>query len=147
MTGWRIGEMLALRWDAVDLKHGTMKLDSEDTKGNRDAVVALHPLVIEHLEAMRSRSVQCLPWRSSSKTLYRHLGIICDKAGVQTTGFHDLRRSFATMNQGLPAPVLQQLMRHKAFATTLKYIDAAKRANPAVENLSVPPIRKRKNGA
>lgn len=31
--------------------------------------------------------------------------------------------------------------------TTLKYIDAAKRANPAVENLSVPPIRKRQNGA
>jgi site-specific recombinase XerD len=49
MTGWRISEVLSLRRADLDLRQRTAKVDAYDTKGKRDAVVDLHPLVIEHI--------------------------------------------------------------------------------------------------
>lgn len=56
----------------------------------------------------------------------------------------DFRRAFATENaERVSAPVLQTLMRHKAFKTTLGYIDKARQTKPAVANLFVPTITRK----
>jgi integrase len=49
MTGWRIGDMLGLRRTDLDLDAGTALSRAEENKGKRDALVKLHPVVIEHL--------------------------------------------------------------------------------------------------
>jgi integrase len=47
--------------------------------------------------------------------------------------FHDLRRSFATLNaENLGSDVLQRLMRHQSYATTQRYINMAKQVNSSV---------------
>lgn len=56
-------------------------------------------------------------------------------------GFHDLRREFATANEGrISDRVLQALMRHKDLGTTQKYIEIPRKTRSAADDLYVPPI-------
>ena len=59
MTGWRIGSLLALRWDDVDLDTGWAVSRAADNKGKRDQRIPLHPLVVEHLRKLVSFSPSC----------------------------------------------------------------------------------------
>src|SRR5262249_45317709 len=43
MTGWRIGDLLAVRRDDVDLENGVAISRAENNKGKRDERVKLHP--------------------------------------------------------------------------------------------------------
>jgi integrase len=49
MTGWRIGECLALKRADLDLENGRATTRAGDNKGKRDEVVPLHALVVDHL--------------------------------------------------------------------------------------------------
>ncbi len=49
VTGWRVSEPLALRWDDVSLDNATAITRAEDNKGKRDDQVPLHPVVVDHL--------------------------------------------------------------------------------------------------
>src|SRR5262249_9127999 len=71
MTGWRIGDMLALRKDRLDLDAGTAVSLAEDNKGKRDELVNLHPVVIEHLCRLEGAfSPIVFPWNHNQRTLY-----------------------------------------------------------------------------
>ncbi len=62
MTGWRIGVILSLRWEDVDLAEGTALLRYSDNKGKRDAKVGLHPVVVDHLETIRGFGKLVFEW-------------------------------------------------------------------------------------
>lgn len=150
MTGWRIGAMLALRREDVDLDKGTALTRAEDNKGKRDQIIHLHPIVIEHLKKMPGFSPVFFPWNYRRATLFTEFAKIQKAAKVKAPagrdhyGFHDLRRAFATMNADKLTPdALQLLMQHKDYQTTMKYINLARQLNPAVQNLFVPDIKSR----
>ena len=154
MTGWRIGEILALQWADVDLVKGQALTRAKDNKGKRDSIVPLHPIIIEHIKTLKTFHPNVFPWEHHRRTLDVEFARIQDAAGIELTcridrqhtctdacqrySFHDERRAFATLNIGLEGPVLQALMRHKSFQTTLRYINAARQLNPAIERLHVP---------
>ena len=157
MTGWRIGEILALQWDDVDLDKGQAMTRAKDNKGKRDAIVPLHPIIIiEHIKPLKTFHPNVFPWDNHRRTLDVEFARIQDAAGIDLPcridrqhictdacrrySFHDERRAFATLNIGLEGPVLQALMRHKSFQTTLRYINAARQLNPAIERLHVPTV-------
>lgn len=141
MTGWRIGSMLALRWEDVDLDKGQALSRAENNKGGRDQFIPLHPVVVDHLRKLRSFSPMVFPWPHGSRAMYPELKRILEAAGVQHYGFHDLRRAFATMNAGtLSGDALQILMQHKDYQTTQRYISMARQLTPAVQNLYVPQV-------
>ena len=145
MTGWRIGEILALRWEDVDLEAGTAITRGDVNKGRRDALIALHPLVIQHVQDVQSADTHVFPWNHARRALYVEYHLIQDAAKLDSVqgyfGFHDLRRGFATMNADrMSADALQSLMRHAAYQTTQGYINMARQLKPAVENLFVPDI-------
>ncbi len=52
LTGWRIGEILDLRRDDVDLETGVARVAAEGTKGRREARVELPAIVVEHVRAI-----------------------------------------------------------------------------------------------
>ena len=54
MTGWRIGEQLALRRNDLDLERGVAITRADDNKGSRDEPVQLPPVVVEHLRGICS---------------------------------------------------------------------------------------------
>lgn len=147
MTGWRIGSVLALRRDDVDLDAGTAVSDAGDNKGARDQNVALPPLVVEHLRRLPSFGPTFFPWPHDRRQLYDVFEAVQAAAGVKPArnkeryGFHDLRRAFATLNAGrLSADVLQALMQHRCYSTTQRYIDVARQMNPAAHDVFVPDL-------
>ncbi len=118
MTGWRIGSLLSLRWQDVDLKAGTAMSLAEHNKGGRDMVTPLHPLAVDHLERLTAGRFGALvfPWNEDRRRLWDEFATIQDAAGVKPAtgpkphyGFHDFcARAFATMNADkLSADTLQ----------------------------------------
>ena len=155
MTGWRIGETLALRRDDIDLVAGTAITRADTNKGKRDDIVPLHPLVVDHLRRISSFEVSVFPWPPNRRELWNQFHVIQQTAGIHLPcrekhehsagchlyGFHDLRRAFATCNAAsMSADALQKLMRHKSYSTTQRYINLAGQLNQAVENLHVPKV-------
>jgi integrase len=160
MTGWRIGDMLALRRDRLDLDAGTAASLAEDNKGKRDELVKLHPVVVEHLRRLAGFGPVVFAWPHNERTLYAEFARIQEAAGVHLPcrtrgehqhnrhchlyGFHDLRRAFATMNADKLTPdALQALMRHKSYTTTQRYINMARQMDAAVASLHVPEVLKK----
>ncbi len=157
LTGWRISEPLALRWDDVDLEAGTALTRHGDNKGKRDELAGLHPVVAEHLQEIRSFEPVVLPWNYHRRTLDTQFHKIQTEAGIHLPchenhehtaichvyGFHDLRRAFATENaENLSATELQRLMRHKSFTTTQRYIAMADRLKRSTDKIAVPAFLK-----
>jgi integrase len=147
MTGWRISALLKLRREDVDLKTGLALSRAEDNKGKRDQKVQFHPLIIEHLQRLRSFDPVFFPWNRARRLLFEEFLRIQGKADFKADspkghyGFHDLRRAFATMNADRLTPdALQLLMQHKDYQTTQRYISMARQLNPAIANLFVPDL-------
>ena len=155
MTGWRISELLALRWEDVDHCAGTIITRHGDNKGKRDERVPVHPVVVEHLQQIRSKGPLVFPWSHDERGLWKEFGRIQAAVGINLVcrenhehtsachvyGFHDLRRAFATVNAPRMKPeVLQKMMRHKSYKTTLGYINNAERIDEAVAELRVPDV-------
>ncbi len=163
MTGWRVSEPLALRWDDVSLDDGRAITRHGDNKGNRDDMAPLHPVVVEHLRKIVDASIDnpmAFPWPHHRSTLWADFAQVQEAAGIHLPcrekhehtprchvyGFHDLRRAFATVNaETMSADALQSLMRHRSYSTTQRYINIAEQVNRAVERLHVPEVLRNEN--
>ncbi len=155
MTGWRIGEPLALQWDDVSLDEGWAITRADDNKGRRDEKVPLHPIVVEHLRKIVDFGSMVFPWLNAHRAIWTEFEGIQRTAGIHLPcrakhehtdschayAFHDLRRAFATMNANrLTGDALQSLMRHKSYSTTQRYINMSRQLDDAVESLHVPEV-------
>ena len=155
MTGWRIGEVLALRRKDLDLENAMAITRAVDNKPGRDDQVPLHPIVVEHLRRIQGFGDLVFDWTHDRRTLDDEYHDIQRSAGINLTcsgssshrctlachvyGFHDLRRSFATRNAlRMSADDLQAMMRHKSYLTTKRYIAMAGRLDKVVSSLDVP---------
>src|SRR5262249_36748655 len=136
---------LALRREDVDLQGGFIITRAADNKGKRDQRVELHPLAVEHLKRLAGFSPVVFPW-AHGKRIYGEFHYLQATAGIaRPYGFHDLRRMFATQNADRLTPdQLQQVMQHKAYTTTQKYINMARQAKALTEKLYVPDLGKKK---
>lgn len=110
LTGWRRGELLALRWSQVDWESGTLRLERGTTKSGepRSFPFTAHPRLAELLRERREetsrvereRGTVC-PWvfhRNGEQVrgwYYDGWRTACAKAGIPGRLVHDLRRSAA----------------------------------------------------
>ncbi len=146
LTGWRAMEPLSLTKEDIDWERQRVFLRAENNKGDRDEVVPLHPLILAHLEQIKSFGPHLLPWPLPRRKLWDTFHKIQDAAGVKKQdgayyGFHDLRRGFATMNADrMSADALQAIMRHRDYGTTKRYINLARQLNPATRDIFVPQL-------
>ena len=153
MTGWRIGELMAMRVEDLDLEAGTVITRHGDNKGKRDEKVPIHPVVVEHLRPLVGKSKFVFLWSHGEKLLWQEFGRIQRAVGIHLTcledhehtppchvyGFHDCRRGFATVSaEGIDPKWLQRMMRHKSYKTTLGYINRAQGIATAVQAIKVP---------
>jgi integrase len=113
-TGMRAGEIRSLRWDQVDLKAGTIRLKSTDTKIDEGRVIPLNQALTSTLKTA-TRYVRC-PWvfvnpvkvdawqenpalvnpRYHATSITHAFERACHKAGVTHATFHDLRHTLVT---------------------------------------------------
>ena len=140
-TGLRRGELLALQWDDLDFKTGTLTVNKQvyEVKGRLQVSVpktrasirrlVLPPGVVEVLRAYRETVDSRWMFPSPVKedvpmtpgAVRRRLQIILERAGCKKIRFHDLRHTFATLSleNGMDVKTLSAMLGHVSAATTL----------------------------
>ena len=128
-TGMRLGEMLALCWDEVDLKACTIAVRNtaeHSTKSRRNRVLVLLPSVRNLLLRLDRRGQMVFHtkegdrWRNNVQRDFRH---IVERSGIKRCTLHDLRRTFVShlAMAGVNEAVVQKLAGHSSISTTLNY--------------------------
>ena len=140
-TGLRRGELLALQWDDLDFKAGTLTVNKQvyEVKGQLQVSIpktrasirglVLPPGVVEVLrqyrETVDSRWMFPSPVKEDMPmtpgAVRRRLQIILERAGCKKIRFHDLRHTFATLSleSGMDVKTLSAMLGHVSAATTL----------------------------
>ena len=141
-TGLRIGEVLNLTWDCVDLVNDT--ICALNTKNGLKNIVPINKTVKKILEKkyLSKGDDMYVFTNPNTKTRYkcisRSFRNACKLAGIDNFRFHDTRHTFASraVEKNTPLPVLQSLMNHKNIRTTMRYIhDSFEQKREAVCNL------------
>lgn len=150
-TGLRVGELAALKWDAVDLDGRKLVVRLafwEDIEGppksNRTREVPLASDLVEHLRTHQHKRGPHVFVDKAGEHLSRHnvstvIRRACRKAKLRKVGPHVLRHSFAShlVMRGVPLKVVQELLGHADFRMTLRYAHLAPAAHrDAVEMLT-----------
>lgn len=130
-TGARMGEFLALRWDAFDLDAGRLWLSpSGDTilKGDKGRGIPLTAGTRRLLKAQRDSGaprpfMKLHRWniRTEWDRIKKEMGLEHDKGFVP----HALRHTCATrlINNGVPTSTVQKWLGHSSITTTTIYLD------------------------
>lgn len=123
-TGMRLGEILNLIWDKVDLKNRVIRLEASDTKDREPRNIPICDELYEVLKAL-PRAIHdqhtFLYKGKPIKSIKKVLKSACEKAGIPygrftRNGFifHDLRHTFNTYMRkaGVPESVIMNMTGH-----------------------------------
>jgi len=125
LTGFRKGEALGLRWDAVDFERGHLRLGSTKTG---KSIRPLSKSVAELLSALPKLETNphVFPGKKKGdhlKDIDRLWHAVRYAAKLDGVRLHDLRHSFASVSaiSGDSLLVIRSLLGHKKVATTERY--------------------------
>ena len=139
-SGMRIGEMLGLEWNRVDLGQRLIYLDPKHQKNKSSGSVPINDSAKDVLMS-RFRFVQkhCpgtewvfCDWRGNQiQSVKKSFKTACEHAGIKDFRLHDLRHTCAAwlVQAGVPIRTVSEVLRHKDIKTTMRY------AHLAPENL------------
>ncbi len=126
--GPRLGEILNLTWDRVDLQRGFIKLRSRDTKTREPRLVPLTRPVHDCLrELSKVRSLSCnhvFQYQGKPITrIKRAFHTARKKAGIEDLRFHDLRHCAATnlRRAGVDTLTAMRIVGHKSELMHRRY--------------------------
>lgn len=134
-TGLRIGELIGLRWEDVDLHTGQLHvrqavaLDRIGTpKSGKSRKLPLSREALDALKAHRHLRGELVFCADDGRMLRRNqcrrpLWAACRRAGLRRIGWHVLRHTFAShlAIRGASLQVIQQLLGHATLEMTLRY--------------------------
>jgi integrase len=123
LTGFRLGELITLKWESVDFENGYITL--ADPKGGKTVTI---PVSGEALDVLRLRdrlSEYVFPGEDGGRRFdFKGPWLrVCRAAGISDFRFHDLRHNFASklVSSDVNLATVQVLLSHKDIRTTLKY--------------------------
>ncbi len=133
-TGLRLGELIGLRWEDIDLDRRTIHVNRsvvygiEDApKNNRTRVVPLCADIYECLLAFPSKKGLVFPQPNGDPLNYNlaqwGLGSIRLRIGMRRIGWHALRHTFASqlVTKGVSLRAVQELLGHSTIQMTMRY--------------------------
>ncbi len=128
-TGMRKGEILSLRWDMVDLRHGFILLSV--TKNGERREIPINRTLREALQGL-VRHIDSPYVFTNDKgqrfdNVVRSFKSACKRAGITDFKFHDLRHTFASqlVMAGIDITTIKELLGHKTLTMTLRYAHLA----------------------
>lgn len=133
-TGLRLGELAGLRWSDLDLARRKLRVVrgydfkgrefTETTKGKKSADLPLNQVALDAFDRIGkwSHGSEVFPIRLFNSPCC-YLKSLCEMTETQVIRFHDLRHTFASClaMAGVDLMVIQKLMRHRSYQTTLVY--------------------------
>ncbi len=143
-TGMRLGEILGLKWQWVDLEEGIITLPQTNTKNKKMRRIPINPIVRKiFLERKIQFGLSEYVFPSeTSKTghiswLRRSFSTACKRANIQGLRFHDLRHTAATrlVESGIPLHAVAKLLGHSTVRVTERYSHPESSVREAVEIL------------
>lgn len=152
----RKGEILSLKWDNVDLKHGFILLDR--TKNGERREIPINNTLEAHFlnrNMIRRLDISYVFYDPVNGKPYqdvkRSFKTALRKAGIRDFHFHDLRHTFAShlVMAGIDITTVKELLGHKTLTMTLRYahlapshkvkavdiLDNALNENPTIQKL------------
>lgn len=128
-AGLRVSEIVALK--LADIDSDRMCINVRRAKGKKDRVVALSPVLLEHLRDYY-RSYRPKEWlfegqgggQYSARSVQQVFKDAKARAGVKTPGgIHTMRHSYAThlLESGTDIRFIKDLLGHNSLGTTLRY--------------------------
>ena len=125
-TGMRKGEILSLKWEDVDLKHGFLHI--KETKNGERKEVPINGTLKHTLSGLPRRldgghvfydPKTDKPYQDVKKSF----ATACRKAGITDFHFHDLRHTYAShlVMAGVDLTTVKELLGHKNLTMTLRY--------------------------
>jgi len=125
-TGERIGAILGLEWQDVDLERQWIVCRAEHRKGRKsDRSYKLAVDTVAELGPISKSHGKVFDWPLDKTLLWKYYGRILVSAGLpddRRSKFHRIRRSTASHAKAAGADP-QQLLDHVSRATTLLYLD------------------------
>jgi integrase len=138
LTGARSGEVMAARWDDIEIGAGIWTKPGSTTKQESTHIVPLNAAAKQLLARLRQRTNSPWIFPADSKpghrvTVQKSWLAICKAARIAGLRIHDLRHSFASLaaNRGASLPLIGALLGHASPVTTARYahlFDASQRA-------------------
>jgi integrase len=129
-TGMRKSEILNLKWDNVDLKHGFILLDR--TKNGERREIPINDTLRMTIDSLIRRIDTPYVFYDPStgkpyQDIKRSFHTALRKAGIRDFHFHDLRHTFAShlVMAGVDLTTVKELLGHKTLAMTLRYAHLA----------------------
>lgn len=123
-TAGRVGAILDLTWNRVDLERGQIRLRA-DIEGPRKgrATVPINATLRAALTAAREAALSdyVVEWAGGRvRSIRRGFQRACDNAGLHGVGHHTLRHSAAVhmAEAGVPMEVISQYLGHSSVQTT-----------------------------
>lgn len=124
-TGERIGAVMALTWERVDLKRGWIRFEAEGRKGARaDNMLPIAPDTVAALKSIRGDGL-VFKWPYCPTYIYRRLARIMRRAGLPDNRlykFHVLRKSVASHYEAAGGNATE-LLGHSSRKVTRAYLD------------------------
>ena len=121
-TGLRLGELIGLTWERVDLSRGVIRL--ELTKSGRRREVPMNDASYRALVGLGPRGGGRIFKTRYIKTAYNNA---VEAAKLDDVTFHTLRHTFASwaIMRGVTLKELQELLGHSSLAMTMRYAHLA----------------------
>ena len=129
-TGMRKREILSLKWDNVDLRHGFILLDI--TKNGERREIPINETLRQTLQVITRRldvphvfydAVTGKPYQDVKRSFHTALR----RTGIKDFKFHDLRHTFASqlVMAGIDITTIKELLGHQTLTMTLRYAHLA----------------------
>jgi integrase len=128
LTGCRVGEAMAARWDTIQIAAGIWTKPGSTTKQKTDHVVPLSAPAKQLLAKLRQRTNG--PWVFPASSAPGHRVAVqkswlelCRIARIKGLRIHDLRHGFASQlaSSGASLPLIGSLLGHSNPSTTARY--------------------------
>jgi len=143
LTGCRLREIMACRWEWIDLRGRVIHLPDSKTGARTVHLTPQAVAILEQLRAATNTDWVIAGAGDGPMVGYRKLWLeLCEQAEIQQLRIHDLRHSFASFGlaSGLTLPVIGSLLGHASPQTTARYahlIDEVAQAAAATTGAAV----------